>query len=497
MMTSGVQAAGLRTAGMAGAARAGSRASGDGSFADLMSATSSAKKETPPAASKTGQDAVRRPQTAENTSGTAKDGQQAAVSDKGSDQKLSEQGTVKEDGGDSVRTDGLQDGESGDAALSQPEGEEGLDTEFVKSLKLFREAARTLEAAKLSELKQAIMDSMQIDEEELLQLLEQFGTNIQGLLQPQLLQQLVVAVECKGDPMGLLTSEQAMNDLQMLLAKAEEIRQDLLNIPEVPQIQAELADGEMDFAQVLAGNIAEDVENVGMTKEDGGDMAVLAGSQPEDTGFTFEAVKKSGDMAQVGEDHADNKSSGSSAKTENGSMAEQFLNLVTDAAATDEVEFSQLSKSEQVRAVAEQILEKVRVVLSDTQTSMEISLTPESLGRVTLNLVSKHGALTAHFTAQNEIAKEAIESQMVVLRENLESQGLKVEAIEVTVSNFDFTQNGGAAADGNDRGGQQRNRRGISFEEAVGAESAAGMSEAEQIAADLMERNGNQVDYTA
>ncbi len=488
-MTSGVQAAGLRTAGMAGAARAGSRASGNGSFADLMSATSSAKKETPQAASKTGQDAVRRPQTAENTSGTAKDGQQAAVSDKGSDQKLSEQGTVKEDGGDSVRTDGLQDGESGDAALSQPEGEEGLDTEFVKSLKLFREAARTLEAAKLSELKQAIMDSMQIDEEELLQLLEQFGTNIQGLLQPQLLQQLVVAVECKGDPMGLLTSEQAMNDLQMLLAKAEEIRQDLLNIPEVPQIQAELADGEMDFAQVLAGNISQDMEGVEAAEEDGGDMAVLAGSQPEDTGFTFEAVKKSGDM--------DNKSSGSSAKTENGSMAEQFLNLVTDAAATDEVEFSQLSKSEQVRAVAEQILEKVRVVLSDTQTSMEISLTPESLGRVTLNLVSKHGALTAHFTAQNEIAKEAIESQMVVLRENLESQGLKVEAIEVTVSNFDFTQNGGAAADGNDRGGQQRNRRGISFEEAVGVESAAGMSEAEQIAADLMERNGNQVDYTA
>ena len=496
-MTSGVQAAGLRTAGMAGAARAGSRASGNGSFADLMSATSSAKKETPQAASKTGQDAVRRPQTAENTSGTAKDGQQAAVLDKGSDQKLSEQGTVKEDGGDSVRTDGLQDGESGDAALSQPEGEEGLDTEFVKSLKLFREAARTLEAAKLSELKQAIMDSMQIDEEELLQLLEQFGTNIQGLLQPQLLQQLVVAVECKGDPMGLLTSEQAMNDLQMLLAKAEEIRDDLLNIPEVPQIQAELADGEMDFAQVLAGNISQDMEGVEAAEEDGGDMAVLAGSQPEDTGFTFEAVKKSGDMAQVGEDHADNKSSGSSAKTENGSMAEQFLNLVTDAAATDEVEFSQLSKSEQVRAVAEQILEKVRVVLSDTQTSMEISLTPESLGRVTLNLVSKHGALTAHFTAQNEIAKEAIESQMVVLRENLESQGLKVEAIEVTVSNFDFTQNGGAAADGNDRGGQQRNRRGISFEESVGAESAAGMSEAEQIAADLMERNGNQVDYTA
>ena len=36
------------------------------------------------------------------------------------------------------------------------------------------------------------------------------------------------------------------------------------------------------------------------------------------------------------------------------------------------------------------------------------------------------------------MAKEALESQLVVLRENLESQGLKVESVEVNVSNFGF-----------------------------------------------------------
>ena len=85
---------------------------------------------------------------------------------------------------------------------------------------------------------------------------------------------------------------------------------------------------------------------------------------------------------------------------------------------------------------------------------------------------------------------------MVVLRENLESQGLKVEAIEVTVSNFDFTQNGGTAANNGGQENRQRGRRGLRFDESIN-DLPQGISEAEQIAADLMERNGNQVDYTA
>ena len=57
-----------------------------------------------------------------------------------------------------------------------------------------------------------------------------------------------------------------------------------------------------------------------------------------------------------------------------------------------------------------------------------------------LNISSKEGILTASFITQTQVAKEAIESQIQVLKENLEAQGLKVEEIEVTVANFSFNQ---------------------------------------------------------
>lgn len=526
MITSGVQVAGARSAKVASVgAHSGNRAAGGTSFSDMMSVGASSKKASPTAQTKVERAQESRAQTTSASSekdvGSKKEvtkTPQMAQETKENPQNIEGKVQQGEKPGDMPEEPVL----SGDMVSSDSGEDQVLDTGFVKSLKLFREASKLLEMQKLSELKQAIMDSLQVDEEELEQLLEQMGTNMQGLLQPQLLQQLVVTAECDGDPMKLLTDESAMNTLNTLLEKAGEIRNDLLEISqrtEIPNLESENAllpqettenTEESDFAQALAkaANPGEEVvetkvENTGKQAEKdlGGDMLKEKVQGQKEAGFTFEAVRESGETDTAKEslsDHMDGHGTRSDAKPGQATLGDQFLNLVADAARTDEAEFAQLGKAEQVRAVADQILEKVRVVLSDKQTSMEISLTPESLGRVTLNLVSRHGALTAHFTAQNEVAKEAIQSQMVVLRENLESQGLKVEAIEVTVSNFDFTQNGGAAANNGGQENRQRGRRGLRFDESINDGGLPqGMSEAEQIAADLMERSGNQVDYTA
>jgi len=37
---------------------------------------------------------------------------------------------------------------------------------------------------------------------------------------------------------------------------------------------------------------------------------------------------------------------------------------------------------------------------------------------------------------ENQVAKEALESQMITLKETFAEQGLKVDAVEVTVSDF-------------------------------------------------------------
>ncbi len=84
---------------------------------------------------------------------------------------------------------------------------------------------------------------------------------------------------------------------------------------------------------------------------------------------------------------------------------------------------------------------------------MDMMLNPEHLGRVQLNISSKEGVLTASFITQNQVAKEAIESQMQVLKENLEAQGLKVEEIEVTIANFSFQQS--SQMDGENKNSEQ------------------------------------------
>ncbi len=511
MTTSGVQIRGMSdTAKVSGGAKAAGRGSAGGtSFADMVSSNLSSQKDTASAqpkaerverTEKAGQadrpydctDQVKKADAAQNAQNGAEtetvkspEKEPAADVDAKTDEKVP-------DGGVEEETQGMVPEIPNDAVP---------DTQFPESLKLFKEAARFLEAQKLGELKQAVMDSLNIDEEELKEILEQLGVNMQALMQPQILQQVVVAAKGDGDPAVLLTDETAMGSLQELLAKAQELMTDQGPERLEDALPVEKPAQPADRPENFAGVLAESGREIKKTVDEHPDGAVstdMAGAKPQETtNFSVEVVKEGSPAESMKGEFSENRSGADDAKPRPGTMAEQFLDLVTNAAPKEEVEFSQLPRSEQVREVAQQILERVRIFVGEARTSMEISLTPESLGRVTLNLVSKHGALTAHFTAQNQVAKEAIESQIVVLRENLESQGLKVEAIEVTVSNFDFMQNGGAQANGGGGGNRQR-RRGVTFDEAVNAESVTdGMREADEIAADMMERSGNQVDYTA
>lgn len=88
--------------------------------------------------------------------------------------------------------------------------------------------------------------------------------------------------------------------------------------------------------------------------------------------------------------------------------------------------------------IVDQVVNHIRIRVLPQTTSMELQLNPESLGRVNLNVTSNNGLATATLTVQNEVAKEALESQLTVLRENLESHGLKVDSVEVNVSEFGF-----------------------------------------------------------
>ncbi|MGN0497251.1 MAG: flagellar hook-length control protein FliK [Lachnospiraceae bacterium] len=88
--------------------------------------------------------------------------------------------------------------------------------------------------------------------------------------------------------------------------------------------------------------------------------------------------------------------------------------------------------------ILNQIVEQVKVQLNQDSTSMQMQLYPEHLGKIQINVVSKDGIMTAHIVAESEAAKQAIEGGLSSLKEAIEQQNIKVEAIEVMVSSKGF-----------------------------------------------------------
>jgi flagellar hook-length control protein FliK len=150
--------------------------------------------------------------------------------------------------------------------------------------------------------------------------------------------------------------------------------------------------------------------------------------------------------------------------------------------------------------IVRQIADKITITAGETESSMELQLHPASLGNVNILLTSSKDGIVAKFTAQNEIVKEAVESQMVQLQQKFDEQGIKVTSIEVTIASHAFEQN--LHQDNNERQDNNEAQRGgrglrrINLAE-FDPEEENEMSEAEMIAAQMMAYNGNSIDFSA
>lgn len=150
------------------------------------------------------------------------------------------------------------------------------------------------------------------------------------------------------------------------------------------------------------------------------------------------------------------------------------------------------------QSILNQIGEAVKVTGGEDFTSMEMQLQPESLGTLHLQVRAKEGIITAQFTTENEAVKQVLEAQVVQLREKLEAQGVKVEAVEVLVASHEFERNleKGGSEEKNAYEAKKVTRRKINLnvpeEEPDLPEEE---KEALDIQKDMMERSGNTLDY--
>lgn len=148
----------------------------------------------------------------------------------------------------------------------------------------------------------------------------------------------------------------------------------------------------------------------------------------------------------------------------------------------------------------EQVVEKMKLCVTEKITSLEMQLNPEHLGKIHMQVSSEEGEISAKLFAANEAVKVALESQLSTLLEEMRQSGMKVNAIEITVASHEFERNleqgqqeeQKREEEANESYNRRRNINLSSLDELTGL-----MSEEETLVAQIMKDNGNSVDLSA
>lgn len=393
------------------------------------------------------------------------------------------------------------------------------------------------------EVQQEVKELLGVDDAQLEAAMKELGLTYQDLMDPANLANLVMNLTGEEDQLGLLMNA----DFQELMQNVEVLSKNLLQeLGMTPQEVAEVfAQLEQNAAQITE-EVPQQMQEVTDTQAD-----VLKVQQTDDvqiteqksqvTGFTetnaaaTESVESDGNVQNVEEpvsqevrvenDQTASQQEGQQEEApENSMTTEDDASLLQQNDTTEKSIFTEHTFQQTVQTirtdnitaapttavpqnvvfntldVIRQVSEFTRVMYQGDTTSMEMQLNPENLGKIYVQVTAKEGVVTAHLAVQNEIVKEALENQTIQLRENMNQQGIKVEAVEVTIASHEFERNleqnqQGSAQDEQREQASKSPRRNISMNQLD--ELSGLMSEEEMLVAKIMRDNGNSVDFTA
>ncbi len=346
-----------------------------------------------------------------------------------------------------------------------------------------------------------------VSEEEVLAAMEELGLSLMSILDPDNLTKLVLTLSGEENSLALLTDEGLYANVQNLMESLDEVRQTLADEFGVSgeELKEMLADGsaeavtavekpsELPVQEENPGRISvtveESTQSVTLKTDENGNVVQVEGVTAK------EEPAKENSSQNKGNAHSDQKEQ--SFEGNNPLFDALQKNQIRNAdAVTEQLTSSNLPDS---REIMDQILDYMKIQLKPEMDQLEMQLHPASLGTLKIHLVSKGGEVTAQFQVQNEAVKAAIESQLTVLKDSLKEQGVKVEAVEVTVESHAFESNlwqGQGREEGNAYQGQRKTPRRINLN-ALDEDFEEEASEEELLSAEMMKANGGTVDYTA
>lgn len=408
-----------------------------------------------------------------------------------------------------------------------------VDTEEKQDTVTLQEKESAIEDAEKTIAKE-VADSLDIDEEEVALALEEMGFIPLDLLQPAILQQFMVEIIPEADALSLMTNEQLFSQVKDLTESLRGVGQELsqalqvapedlmgavedimasteeLVLPETEpdlnlesitdtekklvaeEVKTEIAPeivSEKPLVEVIVEAPKEiSIEKENSTKEERPDGIMDA--SVENTVDAKPMTQTS--QAQTGqqEEHHEEKDS----HLKQTSFSQQILDQLTQN--LEEIEAESTMGTTSSSQIMEQITEYIRVQARPELTEMELQLHPASLGNIKVQVASHNGVITANFTTQNEEVKAAVENQLVQLKEELNKQGIEVQAVEVTVESHAFDENLSQQGEDRNRSEQSGKAKGTRRIQLGNLEEEEEMAPEEEILADMMARNGNSIDYT-
>ncbi|MCR5558309.1 MAG: flagellar hook-length control protein FliK [Butyrivibrio sp.] len=352
-----------------------------------------------------------------------------------------------------------------------------------------------------------------VSEEEIIAVMQLIGITPADLLNPENVIQVVNELSESENGVDLIVDSELYESLKDVLTQVGDMRQDLItdydipeeNLDQVIQNVKEMKAPEEDAKDPVFEEVLEKAPTIA-TDEKAVKVEIKQETQVPEREIKVQATESQ--ITQVEDTHQE--TSNSSEHKESGSNLfkheqsvnpfNQLVQNIVEATPTETNPIDSYTDRAQMENIIRQITEKITVSAGTEETSMELQLHPATLGHVNILLTSSKDGITAKFTAQNEIVKEAVESQMTALMQKFDEQGVKVTSVEVTIASHAFEQNlqqedrGETAKDQMEK--NKKSLRRINLNE-IDEEIEEEMSQAELIAAQMMAYNGNTIDFSA
>ena len=324
-----------------------------------------------------------------------------------------------------------------------------------------------------TQMVQVVAQVLNIEPEAVTDGLENLGLDANALLDSANIPQVVVELTGAEDTLAIATDEDLFASVKEISAQADEF---------LSQLSEKLDMAKEDLKVAIAEEPAIKQNPLdSLTNE-----------------ITTETLNAEGPQIKV--DRKDTGSAGDDSQAGNQMNWAQTVTEGIKAAAAQQAAEPETIYTPDMDRIYEQVTESLKLNMGEDVTEMEMSLHPASLGNVRIQVAARDGVVTANFLTQNEQVKAVLESQLVELKQSMNEQGIKVEAIEVSVAAHAFEENLSKEGDNSSEyeAREGRKRRSINLNEIDDSDDIDIDGDDEiRIAREMMMANGNSVDYMA